>query len=78
MKITIIIIIYINDQTDIVESNVYVLSDDTKICRSINSLNEHNILHHDIDNPLKWFSNWLLTFHPDVMSWKLQAQVFRF
>ena len=40
--------IYINDLPDSVESNVYLLYDDAKIYRGINSLNDH-----DIDNITK-------------------------
>ena len=48
-----------------VESNVYLFADDAKIHKSINSLNDHNILQHDIDNLTKWSSNWHLTLNSD-------------
>ena len=38
------------DLPDSVESNVHLFADDGKIYKSINSLNNHDILQHDIDN----------------------------
>ena len=44
---------------------MYLFADDTKIYKSINSLSDHDILQHDVDNLTKWSSDWLLTFNPD-------------
>ena len=45
-------VIYINDLPDSVESNVYLFTDDAKIYKNIDSLNDHDILQH-IDNLTK-------------------------
>ena len=58
-------VIYINDLPDSVKSNVYLFADDAKIYKSINSLNDHDILKHDIDDLTKWSSDLLFTFNPD-------------
>ena len=47
------------DLSDSVESNVYLCIDGAKIYNSINSVNEHDILQHDIDNLIKWSSDWI-------------------
>ena len=60
-----LIVIYINDLPDSVRSNVYPFADDAKIYKRINSLNDHDILQHNIDNLTKWSSDWLLTLNPD-------------
>ena len=54
-------VIYINNLLGSVKSNVFLFADGAKIYRSINSLNDHDILQHDIDNLAKWSSNCLLT-----------------
>ena len=58
-------VIYINDLPDSVESNEYLFTDDANIYKSINSLNDHGILQHDIANQAKWSSDWFFTFSPD-------------
>ena len=42
-----------NDLPDSIKSHVYLFADDAKIYKSINSLNDHDILQHDIDNLTK-------------------------
>ena len=58
-------VIYINDLPDSVKSNMYLFADDAEIYKIINSLNDHDILQHNIDNLTKWSSVWLLTPNPD-------------
>ena len=43
---------------------MYLFADDAKIYKSINSLKNHDILQHDIDNLAKWSSDWLSTVRP--------------
>ena len=42
-----------------------LFADDAKIYKSINSLNDHDILQHDINNLTKWLSDWILTLNSD-------------
>ena len=44
---------------------MYLFADDAKIYKIINSLNDHDILQHDIENATKSSSDWLLTINPD-------------
>ena len=60
-----LLVIYISDLSDSVESSVYLFADDAKIDKSINSLIDRDILQHDTDNLTKWSSDCLLTFNPD-------------
>ena len=60
-------VIYINDLPDSAKSNVYLFDDDAKIYKSINSLNDHDILQHDIHNLTKWSLDWLMTINPDKL-----------
>ena len=56
---SLLFVIYINDMSDGVRSNMYLFADDAKICKSINSLNDHDNHQHDIDNLTKWSSDLL-------------------
>ena len=42
---------------------MYLFADDAKIYKSINSLNDHDILQYDIYNLTKWSFDWLLTIN---------------
>ena len=44
---------------------MYLFADDAKIYKSINSLNDHDILQHDINNLTEWSSDWLLNLNSD-------------
>ena len=65
------------DLHDSIKSNVHLSADDGKIYKSINSLNDHDILwhdilQHDIDNLAKWSSDWLLKLNPNKCNvWKV-------
>ena len=40
---------YIIDIREKIQSNICLYADDTTVCREINSINDHNILHEDLD-----------------------------
>ena len=44
---------------------MYHFANDAKVYKSTNTLNDHDILQHDIAKLTKWSSDWLLTFYPD-------------
>ena len=58
-------VIYINELPKIVKSTIYLFADDTKILRSINSLEDTKILQEDLDKLQEWSNIWLLKFHPN-------------
>ncbi len=58
-------IIYINDLPDIVESEVFLFADDTKIFRHIRSEKDREILQQDLIKLCEWSRKWLVLFHPD-------------
>ena len=58
-------IIYINDLPDIVQSEVFLFADDTKIFRQIQSDQDMEILQQDLNALCEWSRKWLLLFHPD-------------
>ena len=57
-------VLYINDLPDIVEAEVYLFADDTKIFCKI-SENGSSPLQEDLKRLQKWSDTWLLKFHPD-------------
>ena len=58
-------IIYINDLPNIVQSNVFLFADDTKIFQRIATVNDMELLQRDLDALCEWSKKWLLLFHPD-------------
>jgi len=61
----ILFIIYINDLPEVVNSNIYLFADDTKIYKSISTQADQEVLQSDIDNLSKWSETWLMKFHPE-------------
>ena len=59
----ILFIIYINDLPDIVNSCVKIFADDTKIFRTIQSEQDHDMLQQDLINLLEWSNKWKLNFN---------------
>ena len=73
----ILFVLYINDLPENIVSNVYMLADDTKVFKMINSPNDQHTLQNDLDYLTSWSSEWLLQFHPDkchLMTWEKQLQ----
>ena len=56
-------ILYVNDIPDLIESNVKMFADDTKIYSVIKSFDDGLKLQHDIDKLMQWSSIWLLRFN---------------
>ena len=58
-----LVIIYINDLPETVESMVHIFADDTKIYRKIATENDCVKLQKDLDILQEWSSKWLLSFN---------------
>ena len=58
-------VLFINDLPDIVDSDAYLFTDDTKIFKIITKQGDSTVLQGDLDKLNKWSDNWLLRFHPD-------------
>ena len=59
-------VLYIDDLPDVVDAgaNIYMFTDDTKLCREINDTSDEDILQNDIDKMNEWSKDWLMSFHP--------------
>jgi hypothetical protein len=57
--------LYTNDLPDAVESEAYLFADDTNIFRSINSIDDQQILQNDLIKLENWSDKCLLKFHPE-------------
>lgn len=57
-------LIYINDITDEITSNIYLYADDTKLYRTIQGPEDIKTLQKDINKLEKWSTKWKLEFHP--------------
>ena len=58
-------VLYINDLSENIVSNVYMFADDTNVFKTINYVHDQHTLHNDLDCLTSWSSKWLLRFHPD-------------
>ena len=47
-------LIYINDLSDDINSDVYMYADDTKLYREIKTIEDQRILQNDLDTLTKW------------------------
>ena len=61
----ILFVIYINDLPEIVESQIYLFADDTKLYRTISDINDQEILQKDLNIMNKWSDIWLLRIYAD-------------
>jgi hypothetical protein len=61
----ILFVLYTNDLPDAVESEAYLFADDTNIFRSINSIDDQQILQNDLIKLENWSDKCLLKFHPE-------------
>ena len=59
----ILFILYINDLPDVIQSDVLLFADDTKIFRSIRSAKDAKLLQSDIDALSRWSQDWLINFN---------------
>lgn len=59
----ILFVVFINDLPDAVRSAIKIFADDTKLFRAIQTLEDHDILQHDLDSLVKWSCKWQLRFN---------------
>lgn len=58
-------VIFINDLPDLIESELYLFADDTKVFSTNRSIADVEQLQRDLDTLEDWSNTWLLRFHPD-------------
>lgn len=58
-------VIFINDLPNLVDSDVYLFADDTKIFNTISQKEDKTQLQSDLNKLSQWSDTWLLKFHPD-------------
>ena len=58
-------VIYINDLSENISSELFMFADDTKVFRKMGTDEDHSKLQKDITTLEKWSKLWLLKFHPD-------------
>ena len=58
-------VLYINDLPDVVQSNVLLFADDTKIFKQVTTKEDADALQNDIDALNIWSEKWLLKFNTD-------------
>ena len=61
----VLFVLYINDLPDVVENEVYLFADDTKIYSQINNVTDAQSLQSDLSKLHDWSEKWLLMFHPE-------------
>ena len=65
MLVSLLFVIFINDLTEQVKSDIFLSVDDTKILRNIKEPNDHSILYNDVGAMIKWAHYGQLEFHLD-------------
>ena len=60
-----LLVIYINDLPEAINSDSLLFADDTKVFHEITSKDKVLVLQLDIDSLQLWSNKWLLQFHPD-------------
>ena len=61
----ILFLVFVADITEVVESDMILFADDTKLYRKIESEEDSHILQRDIDNLYLWSKDWLMEFNKD-------------
>ena len=61
----VLFVMYINDLSENILSNLYMFADDTKIFRAQKSEYDHKCLQNDLETLENWSKKWSLSFHPD-------------
>ena len=56
-------IVYINDLPEVVQSNIAIFADDTKLYRTIITSDDSNILQSDLDLLVEWCKVWQMNFN---------------
>ena len=60
----ILVVIYINDIINNLNSQAYLFEDDMKLYRRINNDTDYNVLRSDINKVVEWTQLWLLQLNP--------------
>ena len=61
----ILFLIYVNDIPEMVNCSIKMFADDTKLFRTVKSIDDCNILQNDLDTLSQWTNEWLLSFNID-------------
>ena len=61
----ILFLIYVNDIPEMVNCSIQIVADDTKLFRTVKSIDDCNILQNDLDTLSQWTNEWLLSFNVD-------------
>ena len=61
----ILFLIYVNDIPEMVNCSIKMFADDTKLFRTVKSIDDFNILQNDLDTLSQWTNEWLLSFNVD-------------
>jgi hypothetical protein len=61
----ILFVLFINDLPDVVDSDIYLFADDTKIFHPMMTDTDANIFQNDLNKLHEWTEKWLLRFHPE-------------
>ena len=59
----ILFIIYVNNLPDVVQSNLWMFADDTKIYHTISSDEDSILLQSDLHSIMRWCSMWLMNLN---------------
>ena len=59
----VLFLVYINDFTDDIHSQIRLFADDCLVYRLINSINDHQILQRDLNTLIEWSKKWQLEFN---------------
>ncbi|KAA3669890.1 uncharacterized protein DEA37_0002748, partial [Paragonimus westermani] len=60
----VLFLVFVNDMTEGIDSEVSLFADDVKLMRRIHSIEDQAELQRDLDRLQTWSSNWLLEFNP--------------
>ena len=76
-----LLIIFVNDMPNVINYILLMFADDTKLYRTIDSSQDHNILQHNIDQLCVWGGKSLMYFNLDkyhVMSFGKTCEVYNY
>ena len=61
----ILFLIYLNDIPETVNCSIKMFADDTKLFRTVKTIDDCNILQNDLNTLSQWTNDWLLSFNVD-------------
>ena len=61
--VPILFLLFINDITQVTNSQLRLFADDAVLYKAINSLHDHQVLQEDLLNLTKWASDWQMDFN---------------